>query len=223
MELFGIDLMFLLGGFTLGLLVALVLLVLVGLLFAILFIRFHRIIIPRVTLVVMSMMEIPIRHLLWTFNVDTKRNDQDVLDLMIAKIRNELYRRQFAEVPMRKRAVFLPQCIRHKDCPARLGPEGIECISCGKCPAKDIKKEAQKLGYKFFIVPGGSFVRRMIAKHKPKAIIGIGCHNEIKEGTAMTSAFGIPSQGIPLIRDGCVGTDTDWDQVLQTMRMTARK
>ncbi|MCD4739597.1 DUF116 domain-containing protein [archaeon] len=213
------EILFLLGLITLALLIGLATLVIVGLVLVLIFIKTSRIIVPRVTLLVVSMMEIPIKHILWTFKINTKHEGQDRIDLMLAKIRNQVYTKHFSEIPMSQRAIFLPQCIRHAECPAKLTGEGIICIGCGRCEAAKIKKEAEELGCMFFIVPGSSFVKRMIAKHKPKAIIGLGCYNEIKEGTAMTSALGIPTQGVPLLTDGCVGTTADWDELRKTMRL----
>ena len=213
------DLLLILGLITLALLVGLALLTIVGLLMVVLFIKTSKIIIPRATLLVVSMMEIPIKHLLWTFKVDTKHNGQDRIDLMLARIRNKLYVKQFSEIPMNQRAIFLPQCIRHADCPAKLTEEGIACLGCGRCEAASIKKEAEELGCMFFIVPGSSFLKRMVAKYEPKGIIGLGCYNEIKEGTALTSALGIPTQGVPLLKDGCVGTTADWDELRKTMQL----
>jgi hypothetical protein len=213
----------LVGGALLFLVLAALALVFLGSVLVLVFIKTHHIFLPRITLVLVSMMEVPIKHLLWALKINTKKNDQEIVDLMIAKIRNKIYEKQFAKTPFKDRAIFLPQCIRHKDCPAKLSYEGIQCLGCGKCPAAKIKKEAEKLGYQFYIVPGGSFVKRLVKEHKPKAILGVGCHMEIKEGTALTSALGIPAQGVALTKDGCVNTTTNWDEVIRVMRMGAPK
>lgn len=213
------NLFFLIGGIVFVLILAILFLLFLGLVLVVLFIKTQRIFLPRITLIIVNMVEIPLKHILWTLGVNTKENGQDMVDLMQAKIRNKVYQKHFSEIPFEDRALFLPQCIRHKKCPAKLSYEGIQCIECGLCPAAEIKKEAEKLGYQFYIVPGGSFLKRLIKEKKPKAIIGVGCNMEIKEGTALTSALGIPTQGVPLLKDGCVETTANWDDLKETMRL----
>ena len=74
------------------------------------------------------------------------------------------------------------------------------------------------MGYMFFISPGSSLVKRMVKKYRPAAVIGIGCAVEVKEGTAMMDARGIPVQAVSLSRDGCVDTDVDVDQAILVIR-----
>jgi hypothetical protein len=97
--------------------------------------------------------------------------------------------------------VFMPQCLRNKNCPARLTSEGIKCVECGQCVISTVKKKAEGLGYKFFIVPGGSFIRRIAREHRPKAIVGVACRPEVKEGLdihAFTASlvFGIDEKDV---------------------------
>ena len=69
------------------------------------------------------------------------------------------------------------------------------------------------MGYKFFIVPGSSFIKRIIKKYRPGAIVGVGCQMEIKEGLDLCHSHDIPAQGVPLTKSGCVATTLDWDQL----------
>ena len=46
----------------------------------------------------------------------------------------------------------------------------------------------------------------MVKKYKPKAVMGVGCSMEIREGTEKLAAWGMPVFGFKLLNDGCVGT-----------------
>ena len=111
----------------------------------------------------------------------------------------------------------MPQCVRSTECPAKLTPEGIKCVNCGRCKVGEAKKYAESLGYRFFIVPGSSFIKRIIKKYRPRAIVGVGCHMEIKEGLDLCHRHGIPARGVPLSTAGCVATTLDWEQFCEAI------
>ena len=57
----------------------------------------------------------------------------------------------------------------------------------------------------------------MIRKYHPKAIIGVGCLCEVKEGLDLMHKNKIPSVGVVLERSGCVNTLLDWDKLFEVM------
>lgn len=140
--------------------------------------------------------------------------DREFLRIMVT-LQNTLNRKAFMAIPVSERAVFLPQCLRAGACPAHLHEEGLKCRSCGLCGVGVAKKRLEGLGYKFFIVPGSSFIKRMIKRYRPKAIIGVGCLMEIKEGTEMAGQLNLVSMGIVTTKDGCVETAVNWDEVYE--------
>lgn len=140
--------------------------------------------------------------------------DQEFLRIMVT-LQNTLNRKAFMAVPIEDRAIFIPQCLRSAACPAHLHEEGLKCRSCGLCEVGVAKKLLEELGYKFFIVPGSSFIKRMVKRYRPKAIIGIGCLIEIKEGTEMAGQLNLISMGIVTSRDGCVETVVNWGEVYE--------
>ncbi len=195
-----------------GALLALVLTV-VGIALALIFFKTRQILIPGVTLFILNLLETPIRYLLWMLRVE-----EDIVPHMMVEVRNRLYKRQFEKTPYVNRAVFLPQCLRNPQCPAPLTPEGIKCLNCGRCGIGMIKEVAEQLGYKFFIAPGSSLIKRMVSKYRPKAILGVGCNMEVKEGTAKMASYGLPVQGITLERDGCVDTRVDVVKLMEKLK-----
>ncbi len=145
------------------------------------------------------------------------RVNEDIVDDVGVLLRNTINRREFLRVPKKERIIFIPQCLRSTDCPAKLTPEGIKCLSCGLCGIGRAKGLAEGLGYKFFVVPGSSFIKRIVKKYRPRAIVGVGCQMEIKEGLDMCRSRGIPAVGVPLLQSGCVATKVDWDKFLEVI------
>ena len=141
------------------------------------------------------------------------RADDSIVDDVGVRLRNYINRKKFLCIPHDRRFIFIPQCVRSIDCPAKLTPEGIKCIGCGRCNVGEAKKFAEGLGYRFFVVSGSSFIKRIIKKYRPEAIIGVGCQLEIKEGLDLCHSHDIPAIGIPLSRAGCVSTTLDWEKL----------
>ncbi len=204
MELFGFDLVYLTGAVIMMLGALVLLLTLVGLVLVVLFWRTRRVFIPWATLFIVSLFEVPLKHVIFLFKIDS-----EFIDQMVTNIRNILYAKAYADVEYNRRLIFFPQCLRSPDCPAKLNSEGIECVNCGRCGIGDVKEAAEKMGYKFFIVPGSSFIRRMVKKYRPGAVLGVGCSMEVKEGMEMIASVGLPVQSVTLLRDGCVNTRVD--------------
>jgi uncharacterized protein len=121
----------------------------------------------------------------------------------------------FSAIPVSERAIFMPQCLRSTKCPAHLTPEGLKCRSCGQCDIGEARVILEKMGYKVFIVPGSSFIKRMVKKYRPKAIVGVGCLAEVKEGIDMADKMGLVVMGIVTLKEGCVETIVNWPDLYE--------
>ncbi|HOJ97320.1 MAG TPA: DUF116 domain-containing protein [Methanospirillum sp.] len=141
--------------------------------------------------------------------------DSDFLRIIVT-LQNTLNRKAFMVIPVSERAVFFPQCLRSNACPAHLHDEGLKCRECGLCRVGEGKRLLELLGYRVFIVPGSSFIKRMIKRYRPRGIIGVGCLLEVKEGIEMSGQYNIIAMGVVNSTDGCVETSADWDQVFKT-------
>lgn len=137
--------------------------------------------------------------------------DDSIVDNVGIALKNKISLKKFRGTPVSRRMIFLPQCLRAIDCPSKLSPEGIKCINCGGCEIGAAKKSAEELGYMVFIVPGSSFIKRLVRKHKPQAILGVGCMTEIKAGLEMCQKLNLYGIGLVLDRAGCVSTVLNWD------------
>jgi hypothetical protein len=166
----------------------------------------------RYMLLGIILLENVVKPIFWIFRVDDA-----IVDDVGVRLRNYINNKDFSKVPCSERFIFMPQCVRSTECPAKLTPEGIKCISCGRCGVGEAKKFAEDLGYRFFIVPGSSFIKRIIKKYHPRAIVGVGCHMEIKEGLDLCHRYGIPALGVPLSKAGCVATTLDWEMFYEAI------
>ena len=127
--------------------------------------------------------------------------DREMLAFFI-KLHNSMNSPEFARIPVAERAIFMPQCLRSSQCPAHLTPEGLKCRNCGQCTIGESRVLLERLGYRIFIVPGSSFIKRMVKKYRPKAIIGVGCLAEVKEGIDMADKMGLVVMGIVTLKEG---------------------
>jgi hypothetical protein len=132
---------------------------------------------------------------------------------LLIKLHNAMNTAAFQRIPVSERAIFMPQCLRSSRCPAHLTPEGLKCRSCGQCTIGQVRFLLEKMGYRIFIVPGSSFIKRMVKKYRPKAIIGVGCLSEVKEGIDMADKMGLVVMGVVTLKEGCVETLVNCEDV----------
>jgi hypothetical protein len=140
--------------------------------------------------------------------------DRELYTFMI-KLMNSMNTAEFAKIPVEERAIFLPQCLRSSGCPAHLTPEGLKCRNCGQCDVGSARLLLERMGYKVFIVPGSSFIKRMVKKYRPKAIVGVGCLAEVKEGIEMADKMGLVVMGVVTLKEGCVETINNWPELYE--------
>ncbi|WP_048055383.1 DUF116 domain-containing protein [Pyrococcus sp. NA2] len=155
--------------------------------------------------------------------------DEELTDQIYVEVKNKAYKEDLAKVPVEKRAIFIPQCLRNvKECEAEFTEYGWVCKKCGKCVIGEIIEYGEKLGYKqFYIVPGGSLVKKILKQKVPKGeiqgAIGIACWPELAEAAEKLSALKIPMQGVPLLRAGCINTIVDVERVKEVLRIGLEK
>lgn len=149
--------------------------------------------------------------------------DEKELFELYVKTKNIASRQKFAATPYSERILLLPQCLRSTECQAELKDYGYECQGCGKCDIKQIISQAKKLGYSHvYIIPGGSIVKKIFAKEKPKACLGVACLKELMLGSFVCEKVGVIGQGVALLRDGCVNTCVDLKAVGNALRVNSK-
>lgn len=205
------SIVFLLGELVIIILILWIILsFLIGFLIA-LSIKKKKMYLPHLLRPVLTLMEGTVRLVCLMFGVDSTQ----LMEFLI-KIDNQMNYSTFAKVPVEKRAVFIPLCLRSAKCPARLSPDvGISCISCGKCPLGDAIPVLKDAGYMTFIIPGSTFIKRLVKKYRPQAMIGVGCLMEVKEGLELGRKISMTTIGVVTTTDGCVETTMDYDMLMK--------
>jgi uncharacterized protein len=145
------------------------------------------------------------------------------LTIFFIQLHNTMSENDFSMIPTEDRAIFLPHCLRSSKCPAELTPEGLLCEHCGRCDLDHSIKELEDMGYKVFIVPGSTFIGRMVKKYLPRAIIGVGCIREVKDGLEFADKIGVVVMGVVNKTDGCVETLADWPELMRVSSLRAPK
>ena len=139
--------------------------------------------------------------------------DDHLIDDIAIKVRDDVNKEKFRQIPANKTLIFLPHCLRHRDCPATLQKDGLNCTECGLCSIGVIKKKAEPLGYKLYIVPGSSFVKKIVMENKFQAVIGVACHEDLNQMMMLLSDF--YPQGVLLEKTGCFETKVNVKKVFE--------
>jgi hypothetical protein len=226
MELFSQDTLAIIGLIALALVVILVLLLLVGLIFAYAAFKNKRVMtflhsklgffVIKVLLFIFDILYVPSRKI-----ISILGGNEKMIDVVNIEMRNMVLKKRYSETPYAERLIVLPQCLRSLECPAKFSSiDGARCAKCDKCKITSITKKAEEMGYKgVYIAPGGGFVKRILKKIRPKAVIGVGCPVEVYWGLQGVSDAGLIGYGVLLLRDGCVMTDIDLDELFTVMEM----
>jgi hypothetical protein len=144
-----------------------------------------------------------------------------VEDLADIHIKNLVYEKDFREA--REKILLVPHCCRKymdSRCKADFDPEfsSYFCNHCSPdCLANQATKLAKEKGYKVFILPGGSCIKRIFGKMNCDAVLGIACPEEIKLGIGFVESNGLPIKGIPLTKNGCANTQFNLDSLKEAL------
>lgn len=141
--------------------------------------------------------------------------DETLVDHMGVEVRNKVNKKKFLSIPPEKKIIVMPHCLRVADCQATLKESGMICTCCNKCAIGVIKSKAEPMGYKTFIVPGSSFIKKIIKKNEFEGVVGIACYEDLNQ--MMMSLSDFAPQGVLLSRSGCYETKVDIKSVLETI------
>jgi hypothetical protein len=172
-----------------------------------------KVLFPGFVLFVLDFLYYPLKIL--TEKIGLKKG---YIDMVSNDMRNFINYKELSKIPFEDRVLLLPQCLRKRDCPAILDSiEGFKCKNCGRCGIGDLICFCNERNIRVFIVPGGSFVKKVIKLSRPKAIIGVGCHIELREASLVLDYLKIPGRGINLEKDGCVETKVNYEKIKKAL------
>lgn len=203
----------LLGELVVVLLIILLILICITLILGFYLIRKDKLIFPRLLLFTHSLTYPAIKRILIFLQFNDLVIDQIGIDL-----RNRVNKEKFKKLNAVDVIMVLPHCLRSLNCPAVLGESGIECVCCGQCSIGTIKKISNKKGIDVYIVPGSTFIKNVIKKRSFKGVIGVACPVDLN--SAMTSLESFVPQGVYLLKDGCINTIVDEDEIIDLINQT---
>ena len=134
-----------------------------------------------------------------------------VNDMIDVHAKNLSQEEEFEEA--NNKALFLPHCARKymdNRCEARFDSEvaSYTCKHCSEdCVISEASQVAEENDYDVYVLPGGSCIPKIMRNNDYDAIVGVACSDEIQLGQEYLKKIGIPYQGIPLLKNGCAGTE----------------
>ncbi|MCD7781167.1 MAG: DUF116 domain-containing protein [Methanosphaera sp.] len=143
--------------------------------------------------------------------------DELIIDRLNINITNSLNKHSFKQLDAKDVIMVLPHCLRGVDCPAKLGTSGLECVQCGKCSIGHFEAIAQEKDIAIYVVPGSTFVKRVIKQRPFVGVIGVACPVDLNE--VMMSLSNYIVMGVYLLNDGCIHTMVNEDDVIELMNI----
>jgi hypothetical protein len=202
-----------LGEITVIILIILAILICITLILGVYLVKNKKLIFPSLLLFTLNLTYPTIKQLFKWFQLNEILIDEISIDL-----RNRINHEKFKKLDAKDVIMVLPHCLRAPNCPAKLGESGLECISCGNCSIGIIKKFSDKKGIDMYIVPGSTFIKNVIKKRPFKGVIGVACPVDLN--LAMMSLDYYCPQGVYLLKDGCINTIVDVNEVIDLINIT---
>lgn len=141
--------------------------------------------------------------------------DEKIVDQIGVEVRNKVNEKSFDKIDDKEKVLILPHCLRSPKCEAKLDATGLHCTDCNRCVIGVLKNKAEYKGYNVFIIPGSTFLKKIVKENEFKAVLGVACYQDLNLAMMKLSKF--HCQGVPLLKDGCVCTKVDTKAVLDKM------
>lgn len=187
-----------------------VVILIVGLILGIILVRRNKLLFPSLIIFIVNVFYSPLKSFANLFGLDDA-----FVDNMGIEVRNKVNKAKFEKIPPEDKIIVLPHCLRSAHCEASLKETGVQCTYCGKCAIGIIKEKAEPMGYRVFIVPGSSFVKKIVQQNRFKSVVGVACHVDLNQTMMALSDF--YPQGVLLSNSGCFQTKVDIKKVLETI------
>lgn len=144
------------------------------------------------------------------------------LGYAMVMINNAFWRKKFETILFNRRLLLLPHCLSNDaDCTAEMDSSNLICNRCGSCDIGALQDEAEALGYEVITSEGTGSVVMKVLEGGTDAIVGVACLDSLEKSYARISEIGIPHMAVPLLRDGCVNTTTELDELRAILRSSS--
>jgi geranylgeranyl pyrophosphate synthase len=128
----------------------------------------------------------------------------------------------FESIPFSRRLFLLPHCLSNRNaCTGTYDSIGLHCAGCGSCDIHTLKSKAEALGYSVIVAEGTSSVLFRVLEGEADAIFGVACLDSLEKSFQRIVELGIPHLAVPLLKDGCVDTEMETDQVRALLSVVA--
>lgn len=142
------------------------------------------------------------------------------LNFAAVLVSNAVWRDTVAAVPYSRRLLLLPQCLRSREkCRGQIDEFGLLCAACGSCRIESLQAEAEELGYVVLVAEGTTVVTKLLEEGRIDAVVGVSCLSVLERAFAPMSENAIPGIAVPLLADGCEGTQVDVDWVREAISL----
>jgi len=203
-----IDTLFQIFGQTLILIaVGLFILLILALILGKILLKKDILIFPRLIIFALDVFYSPLKKLARSLGFD-----ESMVDHIGVEVRNKINQKKFKNTNPKKKIIVFPHCLRNPKCEAILDETGLVCNCCGKCAIGIIKPKAEKIGYKVFVIPGSTFVKKIVANNEFESVLGVACYEDLN--LTMMKLANFSPQGVLLSRTGCFKTKVDVKTVL---------
>lgn len=136
------------------------------------------------------------------------------LGFAMVAVSNEFWRPAFQAIPLGRRLFLLPHCLRDPAvCGGQYDSVGLHCAGCGNCEIQNLKLTAERLGYSVVVAEGTGSVLMKILEGEADAIFGVACLDSLEKSFHRVAELGVPHVALPLLRDGCVDTEAEIDEI----------
>jgi geranylgeranyl pyrophosphate synthase len=147
---------------------------------------------------------------------------QSYLGFAMVAVSNGFWANALRAIPHDRRLFLLPHCLSDRDaCAGRYDSIGLQCAGCGHCSIGSLKAEAERLGYQVIVAEGTSSVLMKVLEGQVDGIVGVACMDSLEKSFQRIVELGVPHVAVPLLRDGCVDTEVEIDQIRALLRSRA--
>lgn len=110
--------------------------------------------------------------------------------------------------------VLIPHCLQYSGCSFHVVHDLKNCKRCGKCPLDRLIALKDEIGFKMFVVTGGTLARKIVQENKPQAIVAVACERDLVSG--MIDVFPYRTLGQVNLRPygPCFNTAVDLEELV---------
>ena len=133
------------------------------------------------------------------------------------ELNNHLVRSNNNRAKPKRMLILLPHCIQNFDCQIKITGNIRNCKGCGKCEIKELIELAEQYKIDIAVATGGTLARRIIVEKRPEAIVAVAC--ELDLTTGIQDTYPIPVIGILNDRPygPCINTRADIQKVKEAI------